>query len=185
LAGDPLSEMHHIAPYPLHLGVIRRFRWWVLCVPAWSSARREGSHRCRLSPGADACAACLHAFVSDRVASVARVVTDRWRGIAVWTSLDAPTNRAASARPVPVEKVPGKSCPPPAGSPHCPKGDCSAPMKARSNRPSYPNTSTSSCSVLIAAAPTAAACWPPGPPTRRRPRSRWGRLTVSWTSLPG
>jgi transposase-like protein len=40
----------------------------------------RGFGRCRMAPVADASAACLHAFVSDHVASGARVITDGWAG---------------------------------------------------------------------------------------------------------
>ena len=78
----------------------------------------RGYGRCRMAPVADASAACLHAFVTDHVASGARVVTDGWQGIAGWRSLDTPTSRAASGPPGPVEKIPANSCPPSTGSPH-------------------------------------------------------------------
>jgi hypothetical protein len=59
------------------------------------------------------------------------------RGIAGWRSLDTPTNRAASALPGPVEKIPANSCPPSIGSPHCPNGGCWEAIKARSTTPTY------------------------------------------------
>src|SRR5665811_1825307 len=57
------------------------------------------------------------------------------RGIAGWTSLDTPTNRAASGLPGPVEKIPANSCPPSTESPHWPNGGCWAPSRRHQRRP--------------------------------------------------
>jgi len=52
----------------------------VLTVIAVEVIEPRGFGRCRMAPVADASAASLHAFVSDHVASGARVVTDGWQG---------------------------------------------------------------------------------------------------------